>query len=90
MHITLPTDQQVENLYKSLEDLLLEIPLPTSSGRSRFATVDEFMLMGIGEYGDAQFKHYNTRNYIFILKSGELHVPKTKKPFMLGFFDEPS
>ena len=58
---------------------------------------DEFMLMAVVPQGPqgairvGQFKHHNTRNYVFLAYRGatvapKLIVPRTSEPFMRGEF----
>ena len=54
--------------------------------------IGEFMLM-LGNETELQFKHRNTRNYVYLRRSipgdpWELVVPVTSKSFNLGLFDK--
>jgi len=82
-----PNEHEAENLFAKLAVMLQVRPLYTESGITRFAAAGEFMLMGIGDKGEVQFKHSYTRNYVFLLENGELLVPMTRQAFMQGFFD---
>ena len=85
-----PTKSEAQSAMGRLRYYLGRRTVGTSTGGQRFASADEFMLMGKTEGGFHtifQFKHRTTRNYVFI--EGEtLIVPRTDKPYMRGFFDE--
>ena len=82
-----PLPTEVQDRFADLSAQLSVRELPTSTGATRKAHVGEFMLMAIGDKGEAQFKHRNTRNYVFITPAGKLVVPQTQEAFMQGFFD---
>ena len=80
------TRQKVDESFEELIPLLASTQLRTYTGRYRYASVDEFMFMGIDKKGRKQFKHSFTRNYVFV-EDGRLIVPRTGQPFLLGFFE---
>ena len=48
---------------------------------------EDFMLMDTEpNRGQYSFKHYDTRNYVFMTTAGRIIVPRTDKPFMKGEF----
>lgn len=55
----------VDTFFPKLERLLDQTPLPTSDGNTRFANVDEFMLMTFSKT-TAEFKHIDSRRYIIL------------------------
>jgi hypothetical protein len=61
-------------------------PLPTEKGKPRGALANEFMYMQQTSDGTFQFKHADTRNYVFVRPNGKLEIPKGGS-FMQGFFD---
>lgn len=61
---------------------ILEESLPTDECP---AEACDFMLMDERD-GRLAFKHRDSRNYIFVLKDGSIHVPKRDEPFMRGEF----
>ena len=85
------TREQINSHFENLEKLLATRMLPSDSfirgtSQPRLAQADEFMLMGIRN-GFVQFKHSETRNYVFMTTDGQkLEVPQTSQAFMLGTF----
>jgi len=49
-------------------------------------SADDFMLMRVRDDGTLDFKHRDTRNYLFVLPDGRLLIPDTGAPFALGYF----
>lgn len=84
-----PKDPQ-EEAWDWLKNALRRQKLPTSSGVPRQVDAREFMLMNPEPVkGQWQFKHSDTRNYVFIdARSGKMTVPQTAQPFMKGEFDK--
>lgn len=74
--------------FEKLDWLLSNMLLDTEHDDPRTPGAEEFMLMS-HENGVLAFKHIGTRNYLYIYPGNKLYVPKTKAPFMLGFFDDP-
>ena len=81
------TNKQAESLFDKLAMALKKEKLPTRKGEMRQAEPGEFMLMNVTPSGVAQFKHSDTRNYVFLKADGSLEVPRTKEPFFQGEFD---
>ena len=80
--------QMADYWFSILDDLLLDRPMRTTDGTRYDVTAEEFMMMGENESSTKiQFKHRNTRNYVFI-QNGELIVPRKQENFMRGFFDK--
>ena len=80
--------QMADYWFSVLGELLVDHPMRTTSGTRYDVTSDEFMLMCENESSTViQFKHRNTRNYVFI-RNGELVVPQKQENFMRGFFDK--
>ena len=83
----MPEQEKADYWFDVLADLLQDRPMYSTDGIRHDVSADEFMLMGITDYGVVQFKHRNTRNYVFV-ENGELTVPKTQQAFTRGFFDK--
>lgn len=85
-----PDESDRKHAFGALEAYLRNRLLPTSDGKERHATIDEFMLMSKdGKF--YHFKHRNTRNYIYVsIKPGKVVVPNTGKVHQKGYFDEVS
>lgn len=49
-------------------------------------SADDFMLMRVRDDGTLDFKHRDTRNYLFVLPDGRMLIPDTGAPFALGHF----
>lgn len=83
----------ISQWFARLSQLLTNRKLPCENSPARVCSADEFMLMQVID-GVGQFKHSDTRNYVFVLpskepnKAYELYVPVTTAPFNLGFFDK--
>lgn len=82
--------EAAKKAFALLKKALAKVALPTSKGGKRTASPNEFMLMVPKPIeGYWQFKHAASRNYVFVnVKTGVMAVPQTKKPFMMGTFDE--
>jgi len=85
----MPEPSQAETTY-AFERLTKALkaygPLPTEKGKPRVAQANEFMYMQQTSDGTFQFKHADTRNYVFVRPTGKLEIPKGGS-FQLGFFD---
>lgn len=85
----MPEPSQAETAY-AFERLTKALkaygPLPTEKGKPRVAQANEFMYMQQTSDGTFQFKHADTRNYVFVKPDGKLVIP-TGGSFMRGFFD---
>lgn len=87
----MPEPSQAETAY-AFERLTKALkaygPLPTKKGKPRVAQAKEFMYMQQTSDGTFQFKHADTRNYVFVVSfgNGRLEIPKGGA-FMHGFFD---
>jgi hypothetical protein len=46
----------------------------------------DFMIMRIRDNGVVDFKHNQTRNYVFLLPDGSIMIPDNGAPFALGYF----
>ena len=79
--------QEVNYWFTILADLLEKRPMHTTYGTRYDVVANEFELMGKDPKGTIQFKHSNTRNYVFI-QNGELIVPRQNEAFLRGFFDK--
>lgn len=88
------TSDKIAAAFEALRGAL-ESPAPkaywlpeTRGGRYRPATAAEFMLMDFdGEI--ARFKHWGTRNYLYLYPAGRLVVPFDRAdPFFGGFYGE--
>jgi len=77
------TDFAFERLTQALKD---HGPVPTKKGKPREAKVSEFMYMGQEKTGAFSFKHGDSRNYVFVLPTGKLEIPKGGS-FTGGTFD---
>lgn len=79
-----------EQAWAWLTDALKHRRLPTSTGDDRQVAPGEFGLAVPDPVrGQWQFKHHDTRNYVFIdAKNGKMTVPQTTTPFMRGTFDK--
>lgn len=77
---------QITAYFTALKQALAGAKLKTSSGAMREADVSEFMFMGVNQ-GCASFKHSDSRNYLYLLPTGELYVPESNEPFHRGTFD---
>lgn len=75
--------------FNKLSQALQNSKLPCENGPHRWSNVSEFMLMGYN-FGrrEWQFKHVDSRNYLFVNNDGDLHIPMTDQPFFLGYFDK--
>lgn len=77
--------KEIDALFVLLSDCLGKVKLISESGEYRHVKCDEFMFMGIKD-DYAQFKHRETRNYVF-LQDQCLIVPREKdKPYLHGEF----
>lgn len=86
--MSLLTDADIRRGFNKLTKALSETKLPCKNGPHRWATADEFMCMGYDfSRGHWQFKHADSRNYLFVGKDGRLNIPMTDEPFFLGYFD---
>lgn len=82
------TEADRQRGFKRLERVLAESKLPCENGPHRWAQASEFMLMGYNfTRREWQFKHGDTRNYLFVSADGFLRIPMTEEPFHLGYFD---
>jgi len=72
--------------FRRLETALVNTCLPTEDGSSRLAQADEFMLMQIDSRDRVQFKHVDTRNYLYLNPDDSISIP-VGSVFHLGFFD---
>lgn len=82
-----PTKAEAAFAYERLTKALKDYgPLPTEKGKPRVVKANEFMYMQMHLDGAFQFKHSDTRNYVFVKPTGKLEIPKGGS-FMLGFFD---
>lgn len=94
-----PAQQQADLWFGRLVELLKDRKLPCENGPARVCSPDEFMFMQETQ-GQGCFKHRDTRNYIYVRKSGapgafpppvprafELFIPVTETAFHRGFFD---
>jgi hypothetical protein len=85
--MSMPKNQaEVDAQFARLEVALANVPLKREAGHKEIAKADEFMLMQFGAQGEVQFKHRETRNYVFLFPSGRLFVPETTEPFTRGTF----
>jgi hypothetical protein len=98
--MTTISDREIADIwFQRLVPLLKNRKLPCERGPARECSPDEFMFMQVSG-NCAHFKHYGTRNYIYVRKAGpagvldapspngwELFVPVTTSSFHLGFFD---
>jgi hypothetical protein len=82
----MPTTADVEPQFERLQIALDKVQLEREEGKFTRATSDEFMLMQFGEDGEAQFKHRDSRNYVYLFPNGRLFIPKTEVPFNRGLF----
>lgn len=82
----MPTADEVKTQFERLQVALANVPLKRAAGFKQIVPVDEFMLMQIGDKGEAQFKHRDTRNYVYLFPTGRLFVPETSEPFNRGEF----
>lgn len=88
-------DEKAQNqAFTWLKKALGKKKLDTEHGDKRHVPAKEFMMMApraVGKPGQVktwQFKHAPTRNYVYIAAgTGEMIVPKSKRPFNLGYFD---
>jgi hypothetical protein len=85
------TREQIDTAFNRLATLLAMTPLATSTGATRFAEADEFMLMQSKDGVDG-FKHRTTRNYVYVTtRPGSLKLTVPSEPagfFHGGTFDE--
>ena len=79
--------KEIDNHFNRLDKTLRVIEVNTKKGPTRKASASEFMLMEMLEEGVVSFKHSISRQYLFLLPTGEIHIPTTKNPHLQGFFD---
>lgn len=97
-NLYIPDQPETESWFAILDTALIKYSLPESTGslsRARKATSDEFMLMDVtvggwserGGWGGkrARFKHKESRNYLYLSKSGKIATP-VGASFMKGTF----
>lgn len=84
------SQQEVEQAFKILENILNKNPLPDNQNQPRFACPDEFMLMSIVKVNDKiiqyDFKHRDSRNYLILkmfawAKINEITITEWKHEF---------
>lgn len=84
-----PSQQECRSLFELLGIALKPIKLDRGPGKpATEGKPDEFMLMQIGDKGEAQFKHCDSRNYVYLFQGGTLVIPKTESPFNRGTFEQ--
>jgi hypothetical protein len=94
---------EINTLFLALDRHLKSQPLPQESDKPRIASADEFMLMTMQRSGRIDFKHRDTRNYVYLVPAPKddvlgrfgvlndgwrLEVPFTSEPFKRGYFDK--
>ncbi len=82
----MPTEAEVKPTFERLDVALAKQKLQRTGGGMEHVHADEFMLMQFGDKGEAQFKHRDSRNYVYLFDNGYLFVPKTETPFNRGEF----
>jgi hypothetical protein len=87
-NMTANIDLDCNDAFELLENALKKTPLRQSDGKYRKAQSDEFYFMNVTPDNWVAFKHFNTRNYLFVdLESGRVHVPSEDTPFLRGYFE---
>jgi hypothetical protein len=82
----MPTPEEIKTKFERLDAALQSTPLPTLSGQTRKAKAGEFMWMQSSHLGE-QFKHSDSRNYLYLKVDGTIEIPDTREAFKQGVFD---
>lgn len=75
----------VDRQFPRLKRLLAGMVLPTSDGKYRKTSADEFMLMSSPTADNADFKHSFTRRYVYVREINGVDVLMMEKS---GYYDD--
>lgn len=79
------TQEELDKHFGHLESALKGVMLQRMDGSKSEGTTDEFMLMQQNDDLTLAFKHWSTRNYVY-LREKTLLIPKTGNAFNRGEF----